>query len=58
MDRATIMICIEGNGHMVNRTVDKQIPVMPGSVLFISANQEVTLHKAGTDMLLFRAYAG
>ncbi|XP_052218643.1 mannose-6-phosphate isomerase-like isoform X2 [Dreissena polymorpha] len=54
MDSASILICITGSGF-----VDSGIAVHRGTILFIAANETVSLKvESSSRMLLYRAHAG
>ena len=58
LESANIVIVIEGNGTLSNRTIDQSIAVKRGTVIFISADEEATVEVSSSGMWLFRAHGG
>lgn len=52
----SIIIIIEGDGHLKSNDVDTRITISPGVTLFSPAKHSLTINSNGGDLLLFQAY--
>lgn len=59
MDSASIVICIQGSASVSNQSLSQDIQMHRGTILFIAANEKVSLKVGSNDgLLIYRAHAG
>ena len=55
LDSGSIILTVEGGGT-ISTEGDQSLNLQKGSVLFIAANDAVTLNNVDSKLLMFRAY--
>ena len=59
MDSASIVICIQGSASVSNQSLTQDVQMHRGTILFIAANENVSLKiEPANGLLVYRSHAG